>query len=307
MSTRPDALFNLADAMAEDILNTPDDEVLREVEEDFGDPRALANKFDQILERAEKQVFGTARSAASPQVRSSVLDLPISLPHETIRWVKGIFDLGSRISEFLSSLTPRTLAWSAIAAVVAILIPAAVITAVVIKEQGAPSSQTLATSGIPDVPPLASFGERADQLPMQTQMTNTPPTQMTVDPTAVSSSASIPAVRLSDEETAALVARGRELIVAENIATARLVLQRAAEAGNAIAALELGATYDPFILRETQDKLPRPGGAVFAEPTVSTPTVADVAMAKAWYKKARDLGSAEAAVRLERLRSAPAR
>ena len=73
MSTRPDALFNLADAMAEDILNTPDDEVLREVQEDYGDAHALANKFDQILERAEKQVFATARPA-SPQVQSSVLD-----------------------------------------------------------------------------------------------------------------------------------------------------------------------------------------------------------------------------------------
>src|SRR5215831_18486218 len=76
MSTKPDALLNLADAMAEDILNTPDEEVLREVKEDYGDPRALANKFDQmILERAEKQVLGTARPAASPQVQSSVLDL----------------------------------------------------------------------------------------------------------------------------------------------------------------------------------------------------------------------------------------
>src|SRR5215831_8372273 len=110
---KQDALDNLADALTEDILNTPDDELLREVEEDYGDPRALANKFDQILERAEKQVFGTARPAASPQVRSSVLDLLIS-------WIKG-FDLGGRLSEFLSSLTPRTLAWSATAAAVVIL------------------------------------------------------------------------------------------------------------------------------------------------------------------------------------------
>jgi hypothetical protein len=59
---KQDALDNLADALTEDILNTPDDELLREVEEDYGDPRALANKFDQILERAEKQVFGMAHS-----------------------------------------------------------------------------------------------------------------------------------------------------------------------------------------------------------------------------------------------------
>ena len=46
------------------------------------------------------------------------------------------FDLGGRISEFLSSFTPRTLAWSATAAAVAILVQAAVITSVVVKEQG---------------------------------------------------------------------------------------------------------------------------------------------------------------------------
>jgi hypothetical protein len=35
--------------------------------------------------------------------------------------------------------------------------------------------------------------------------------------------------------------------------------------------------------------------------------MADVRMARLWYEKARDLGSTEAAVRLERLRSVPGR
>ena len=78
---KQDALDNLADALTEDILNTPDDELLREVAEDYGDPHALANKFDQILERAEKQVFGTARP------RSSVLDLLYRL----LEWSSTLF------------------------------------------------------------------------------------------------------------------------------------------------------------------------------------------------------------------------
>jgi hypothetical protein len=82
--SRPDALFNLADALTEDILNTPDDDLLREVEEDYGDPRALANKFDEILERAEKQVFGTARSAA-----------PIlGWPYRLLEWFSTVFGSG---------------------------------------------------------------------------------------------------------------------------------------------------------------------------------------------------------------------
>jgi hypothetical protein len=297
MSTRPDALFNLADAMAEDILNTPDDEVLREVEEDFGDPRALANKFDQILERAEKQVFGTERSAASPQVRSSVLDLPASLPHETIRWVKG-FDLGSRILEFLSSLSPRTLAWSATAAAVVILVQAAVITAVIVKEQGAPSGESLATPGSSDQ--SASLERETD---------NAPPRAKTPGPVAVQSDSLpvavtpmevqpsfAPTPKLSDEEIAALVAGGRQLIVAGDIPNARLVLQQAAEAGNATAALELGATYDPIELA----KLGVRDGSLPAA-SIKGKALPDIAMARTWYQKAKDLGSTEAQGRLENL------
>src|SRR5215510_226242 len=114
MSTKPDALLNLADAMAEDIFNTPDDEVLREVEEDFGDPRGLANKFDQILERAEKQVFGTARSAASPQVRSSVLDLPYRL----LEWRSTLFGSGpGRSGTQFQLFSVNRMVWAGAAAV----------------------------------------------------------------------------------------------------------------------------------------------------------------------------------------------
>src|SRR5262249_29135384 len=57
------------------------------------------------------------------------------------RW----FDLGSRLYEFLWNLTPRTLAWSATAVAVAILVQAAVIAAVVVKEQGSSGGQGLAS------------------------------------------------------------------------------------------------------------------------------------------------------------------
>jgi hypothetical protein len=90
---KQDALYNLADALTEDILNTPDDELLREVQEDYGDPRALANKFDQILGRAEKQVFGAAPSAAFPQARLSVLDLPYRL----LKWSFQLFSVNRMV------------------------------------------------------------------------------------------------------------------------------------------------------------------------------------------------------------------
>jgi hypothetical protein len=49
--------------------------------------------------------------------------------------VRRSFDLGARISEFLSGFAPRTLAWSAAAATIAIVAQAAVLTTVVMKDQ----------------------------------------------------------------------------------------------------------------------------------------------------------------------------
>jgi hypothetical protein len=329
MSTGPDALLNLADAMAEDVLNTPDHEVLREVEEDFGDRRALANKFDQILEHTTKQVSvsGTARLAAFSQVRS------FSLPDETIPWLKGIFDFGGRLSEFMSSLTPRTLAWSATAAVI-VLVPAVVITAVVVKEQGAPGGQS---SPVFATDQVASRDMKSDALP-RAQVPGVavgiePPV---VEPPAPSSVAAQPAApvateaapaepsfppkrKLSDKEIATLVERGRKLAVAGDIHNARVVLQHAAEAGNATAALELGATYDPMELKsdalvkspsaalsvaarapavDSSANIERKASAGYIERRAVLP---DIAMARTWYQKAKDLGSPEAAGRLERL------
>jgi TPR repeat protein len=333
---KQDALDNLADALTEDILNTPDDELLREVEEDYGDPRALANKFDQILERAEKQVFGTARPAASPQVRSSVLDLLISLPDETIRWVKG-FDLGSRLSEFLSSLTPRTLAWSATAAAVVILVPAGVMIKVWNEiEQGPPSAQQMAEA--PGTLPRA--GGKGDRLQMLQK--EAPDVAVLLEPPVPPPAQASPQPKVVAPltEIAALVARGRQLIVAGDIPNARLELQQAAEAGDTTAALELGATYDPIELEQWErgaisaarrSPVDHPISAarrtVTGFPVASTvPSVfvprdpygniesktlydiamaryQNIAMARTWYQKAKDLGSTQAPVRLKNLAS----
>jgi hypothetical protein len=55
-------------------------------------------------------------------------------------------DLAGRVSEFLSSFAPRTLAWSAAAAVAAILVQAAVITTVVVKDPVTTGSIDLASA-----------------------------------------------------------------------------------------------------------------------------------------------------------------
>ena len=86
-------------------------------------------------------------------------------------------------------------------------------------------------------------------------------------------------------EIAMLTKRSEELIAQGDIAAARLMLTRAAEAGDARAALVLGATYDSVMLRKL--------GVLGVAP--------DVALARAWYGKAAEYGSGEATVRLEQL------
>jgi len=87
------------------------------------------------------------------------------------------------------------------------------------------------------------------------------------------------------EEAATLVKRGQQLAAAGDIAAARLVLRHVAEAHNARAALALGATYDPNVLK-----------------TLGIHGIApDIPAARSWYEKAKEYGSAEALQRLEKL------
>ena len=90
---------------------------------------------------------------------------------------------------------------------------------------------------------------------------------------------------VSRAHKAARVRRRRQLH--GDLAAARLVLRRAADANDAEAALALGATYDPLVLRALK---------VYG-------FKADPVMARVWYEKASELGSAAAPQRLEMLTS----
>ena len=92
---------------------------------------------------------------------------------------------------------------------------------------------------------------------------------------------------LDRDEIDALVKRGKDFVASGDLAAARLLLQRAAEGGDAGAALTLAGTYDPLVL----EKL----GAQGLSP--------DIAKARAWYEWAKEFGSIEAPRRLEMLAS----
>ena len=100
-----------------------------------------------------------------------------------------------------------------------------------------------------------------------------------------------PAVQLDSDEMTRLIKRGKDFLAQGNFASARLLFKRAADAGSAEAALALGSTYDPSVIKQL--------GAVSITP--------DIDGALKWYRTAADRGSAEAAnlfANLMRLRKA---
>jgi hypothetical protein len=99
-----------------------------------------------------------------------------------------------------------------------------------------------------------------------------------------------PAPELSDDQrmrAERLFARGEAYLVNGNIMGARDFFERAADAGLPAAALQLAATYDPEVLKRLKAQSVAP----------------DTALARKWYERARELGSAEAGEALIRLGS----
>ena len=82
-----------------------------------------------------------------------------------------------------------------------------------------------------------------------------------------------------------LLARGEAYLANGNVMGARDFFERAADAGLAASALQLAATYDPVELKRLKVQGVKP----------------DVALARKWYERARQLGAAEAAGPLMRL------
>jgi TPR repeat protein len=119
----------------------------------------------------------------------------------------------------------------------------------------------------------------SEQAPPAMAQKATPPIAQTV-------TADLVTRQLERDEVAALLKRGEDFIRSGDLASARLVLQRAVEAGDVHAALALAGTFDPRLLAKLDQDL-----------------AADVVMARFWYERAKQFGSAEAPQRLEQLES----
>jgi hypothetical protein len=102
---------------------------------------------------------------------------------------------------------------------------------------------------------------------------------------AVPPSVPKPVVVLDQNEIMTLIRRGKALLNDGDFAAARVLFERAANAGSAEAALALGSTYDPNVIKRL--------GAMMVKP--------DIESARKWYQLAAERGSAAASLQLANL------
>jgi hypothetical protein len=103
-------------------------------------------------------------------------------------------------------------------------------------------------------------------------------------PAVAQASAPAPATAIP-QDVKLLVEQGRQFFDVGDLIAARILFLRAANAGDATAAVAMGATYDPVVLAERGVRGP----------------AADLDKARHWYEKAKAMGSQEGPRRLEML------
>ncbi|MBR0844811.1 hypothetical protein JQ607_31825 [Bradyrhizobium liaoningense] len=150
------------------------------------------------------------------------------------------------------------------------------------------TNTTLASADTRDLPappvPSREAIANAYQIALQAQGPAQGPVQAPT-PAAAEPAPPEPVRTLDADTLAGLMTRARSLIGVGDIAAARLLLERAANAKDATAALLLAQTYDPAVLGTSDARS----------------VIPDAALARDWYQRAATLGSAEARQRLARL------
>ena len=148
-----------------------------------------------------------------------------------------------------------------------------------VANAGPPTPVLPSSAGVRAAPPPVAKVTRDD---IALALRSAQQTQVQPDPPPA---AAAPARRLDADELATLLKRAKSLIAVGDIAPARLLLERAANAQEASAALLLAQTYDP---------------AVLGTPDMRSITP-DPAKARDWYQRAAQLGSLDARQRLAQM------
>jgi anti-sigma factor RsiW len=100
----------------------------------------LASRYEWVRAELAQETL-VSEAAGEPSARD-VKTLFAKIDALPARKSRSSIDLGGRIAEFLASLSPRTLAWSATAAALAIVLQAGFLAGIVLKERSAGGYET---------------------------------------------------------------------------------------------------------------------------------------------------------------------
>jgi TPR repeat protein len=161
-------------------------------------------------------------------------------------------------------------------------------------DRPSPMAQALATALVENKPPPSSGP--AEALNTSPAVAQTTAALATGSETSTPVDTSVPVQQpspqptekgmvLADDQIALLIKRGKDFIKSGDFVSARLLLQRATDAQSAEAALALGSTYDPSVIERLGVMAVRP----------------DIELARKWYQRAAELGSASASPQLANL------
>lgn len=157
--------------------------------------------------------------------------------------------------------------------------PPATTTVAATQPPPAPAAADATAVEPPSLPPVVTRNASAQMAAIEPSAAQ--PTEASgVAPALAAAPDSAPA-----REAARLLVRADQLLALGDVASAREFFELAADAGDATASYKLGQTYDPLFLRQA----PVRGIA------------ADLVKAIAWYRRAAEAGSSEAAQRLAQL------
>jgi anti-sigma-K factor RskA len=125
------------------------------VEAALADDPELARRYELVREDLGETIhlnetLGAPSARAMEALLAKIDAEPARAPSASINFAATSgAAFGPRIREFFASLSPRTLAWSASAAALAIVLQAGLIAGIVFKEQGAPRPGSYQTASMP--------------------------------------------------------------------------------------------------------------------------------------------------------------
>ena len=154
----PDAIEELLPWHAAGTLSRREAE---RVEEALARNPDLARRYALVREELSETIH-LNETLGAPSARA--LDKLLEKIDAEPKRATSTFNLAARVSEFFASLTPRTLAWSAAAAALAIILQAGLITGVVLNQKtpgGYETASAPATAPVPGAHALIRFAPAA--------------------------------------------------------------------------------------------------------------------------------------------------